>query len=362
MSEKTIRNEKEPSPTVRFDKGLTPERLSEILSKIGNVKIASIGDICLDVYWRADMTKSELSRETPHFPLPVVEEWMSPGGGGNVAVNIAALQPANLFLLGVAGLDWRGDALLREIEKRGIQCDGIIRSGSRVTNAYCKPLRKGVSQVEYEDPRIDFENFEPLAKEDEVRLITLLGHIAPTIDVLCVSDQMKYGCITPAVRMKIMDLARHGLMVVVDSRDRIAFYKGVILKPNDVEGFRAVINPGDPSTATLGEHIEVAQTLANQNKSDVCMTLGPNGCISVDKGIATHIPSHAVNPPIDACGAGDTFLAAYSCARAAGAKAHEAAMIANMAAEVTIRKIGTTGSAGIAEIKARHGEILMGKG
>ena len=54
------------------------------------------------------------------------------------------------------------------------------------------------------------------------------------------------------------------------------------------------------------------------------------------------------------------FLAAFSCARAAGASGREAAAMANMAAEVTIRKIGTTGTAGLGEILARHGEILMG--
>ena len=32
------------------------------------------GDGCLDVYWHADMTRSELSRETPHHNLPVVQE------------------------------------------------------------------------------------------------------------------------------------------------------------------------------------------------------------------------------------------------------------------------------------------------
>ena len=37
------------------------------LEKLGKGRIGVIGDFCLDVYWHADMTKSELSRETPHF-------------------------------------------------------------------------------------------------------------------------------------------------------------------------------------------------------------------------------------------------------------------------------------------------------
>lgn len=57
-------------------------RLQEILDRIGSVRAVLIGDMCLDVYWSADMTKSVLSRETPHYPLPVTEERMSPGTGG----------------------------------------------------------------------------------------------------------------------------------------------------------------------------------------------------------------------------------------------------------------------------------------
>lgn len=339
-------------------KVLSRERLEEILTGITKVRAALIGDICLDVYWRADMTKSELSRETPHFPLPVVEEWMSPGGGGNAAANIASLNPQKVSLLGVAGMDWRGDVLLNEISKRKIEADGVIRSGSRVTNAYCKPLRKGISSLEYEDPRIDFDNYEPLLAEDEERLLDSLGRIARNIDVLCVSDQMPYGCITDGIRKKIMELAGQGLTVVVDSRDRINAYTGVTLKPNEVEGYRAVNGKGDPRKASLEELIESAGILAARNGSNVCMTLGPRGCVIVEGGRTVYVPSYRVETPVDTCGAGDTFLAAFSCARAAGAEAFEAAAFANMAADVTIKKIGMTGTASHDEMRARHDEIL----
>ena len=47
--------------------------LDAIFSGIDRARVGVIGDFCLDVYWLADMTRSELSRETPHFPLPVVQ-------------------------------------------------------------------------------------------------------------------------------------------------------------------------------------------------------------------------------------------------------------------------------------------------
>ena len=210
--------------------GISLERLEDILYKIGKVKVALIGDICLDVYWSADMTKSELSRETPHFPLPVVKERMSPGAGGNVAANIATLKPRSIKVLGVVGRDWRGDALVRILQESGIDTDGIVISKKAVTSAYCKPLRKGISNVEYEDPRMDFGNYENLPQQDETELLHNLEECIKTIDILCVSDQLKFGAITPVLREKIISYAKQGLKVVVDSRDRVGLYNGVNIK------------------------------------------------------------------------------------------------------------------------------------
>jgi len=338
-------------------KGIDGEKLEEILKGISKIKVALIGDVCLDVYWRADMTKSELSRETPHFPLPVVEERMSPGGGGNAAANIAALKPAETHVLSVAGNDWRGKALIQEFINRGIDTRGIIISNKIVTNAYCKPIRKGISDLEYEDPRIDFANYDVLPPEEAERLLAGLAQVAGKIDVLCVSDQLAYGCITQRVREKIIELGRQGLTVVVDSRDRIAMYTDVILKPNEVEGFRAAYGNNALKKVAFEELFAAARLLSQRNNSRVCMTLGPKGCIYVDKKKATYVPSYAVQAPIDTCGAGDTFLAAFSCALAAGAEGFEAASFANMAADVTIKKVGMTGTAAPEEIRARYCEI-----
>jgi rfaE bifunctional protein kinase chain/domain len=342
-------------------RGIDSTCLGRILSGVTKARIALVGDLCIDMYWRADMTRSEISRETPHYPLPVVEEWASPGAGGNAAVNIAALNPEKLYLIGVIGKDWRGDILGRELSRYGnIDTGRVITSGSWVTNAYCKPLRRGISELEYEDPRIDFSNYTPLPPEDENSVIAALEETADRVDVICVSDQFRYGCITPGVRNKIIELGRKGHTVVVDSRYEIGLFTDVILKPNEIEGWRAVYREDDERGGTLGEYAAAACTLAVKNNARVCMTLGKNGCVYTDGKNTIHIPSHNVEPPIDICGAGDTFLSAFSCALAAGAKAHEAASFANIAAEVTIKKIGTTGTATAAEIEKRHREIFSG--
>lgn len=342
-------------------KEIDAECLNKILIAIPKVRIALIGDLCLDMYWKADMTKSDISRETPHYPLPIVEEWLSPGAGGNAAANIASLNPENLYLISVIGKDWRGDLLGKEFSRySNIDTSGILSSSSRVTNAYCKPLRKGVSDLVYEDPRIDFSNHTSLSKEDEISLINILGEVADKVDIICVTDQFNYGCITSSVRKKIIELGKRGHKIIVDSRCKIGLFTDVILKPNELEGWRAINGDVSPISMDIKEQVIAAHILAENNNAKVCMTLGKKGCVYADRKNMVHINSYIVEEPVDICGAGDTFLSAFACAIAAGAEAHEAALFANMAADVTIKKIGTTGTASTLEIKKRHNEIFGG--
>ena len=91
-------------------------RLSEILSAIPALRVGVVGDLTLDGYWFADMTRSVISRETPLFPRPVVREQYSCGGAANVAWNLSALRPAETRAFTVFGRDWRGELLLHALQ------------------------------------------------------------------------------------------------------------------------------------------------------------------------------------------------------------------------------------------------------
>ena len=327
--------------------GMTRERLDELLEKIRGVRVALLGDLCLDVYWLADMRKSELSRETPHFPLPIVEERMSPGGGGNVAANLAALGPTQVYAVGSTGTDWRGDALRRLLDDMGVDTTHTVYLPGVLTNAYCKPLRMGISNLVYEDPRLDFAGDEPLSAEAEDAVIASLDKLAPNIEVLCVSDQLHYGIVTKRVREHVMKLAQNGLTVIVDSRDRIGMYQGVILKPNEVEGAKAA---GIDEANCIKDYVNAALVLARKQDSEVLMTIGALGSLYAAKENVTYIPAHDIAGPIDIVGAGDTFLSGFSLAVATGASKAEAAFFATLCSEITIQKIGTTGVATTKEI------------
>jgi len=267
-----------------------------------------------------------------------------------VAANMAALKPARVLAAGTAGRDWRGAELFRLMGELGIETAHIVREAGLTTNAFCKPLRKGLSDAVYEDPRLDFANTAPLGGAVEDALIASLDAMAAQIDVLCVSDQLPsnvYGAVTPRARAHILKLARDGLTVVADSRDRIGLYQGVILKPNEVEAARAAGGETpDPPAAALA--------LSRKRNCEVVMTAGANGSFYAANGAAVHIPARPVAGPVDIVGAGDTFLSGLALALAAGAPRTGAAYFAGLCSEVTVQKTGVTGTASAEEVLRRY--------
>ena len=133
--------------------------------------------------------------------------------------------PGRFFVIGVIGNDWRSILLKDALQKVDADMGGIVTDSSRFTTAFIKPLRKGLSETVYEDPRLDFEVYAPLSKEIESILICTLDRIAPSLDILCVCDQLAFGCVTSAVRERLSALSKAGLTVIADSRERIGLFE-----------------------------------------------------------------------------------------------------------------------------------------
>jgi rfaE bifunctional protein kinase chain/domain len=342
--------------TITEYKGITNNRLQELLTEISNKKIGFIGDMCIDIYWYADMTKSELSRETPHFPLPIVEERYQLGAGGNVVANLVALNPKSISAIGVIGDDWRGMLVKKCLDSIHVDTDKMIEIKNHTTNAYCKPMRKGISNVIYEDPRLDFTG-NKIAVEYEEKIVESFNNMASRVDIICVSDQFMNGCISKKVRDAIAEVGKK-IQVIVDSRDRIAEYRNVIIKPNEVESIKdacKLCNCDEKIFLDKGllGFAEAGRILNEKLNCNVSMTLGNQGNMQIYNQRAIHVLPRDIKGPIDFCGAGDTFLSAYTCALAAGAAREEAGQIAGMASEVTICKTNQTGTATKEEITNR---------
>ncbi|TYP48723.1 bifunctional heptose 7-phosphate kinase/heptose 1-phosphate adenyltransferase [Thermosediminibacter litoriperuensis] len=337
---------------------LTLSEIQDILERIKRVKVGVVGDGCLDIYWHADMTLSRLSRETPHYPLPVVEERLSLGAAANVAANLKRIGAGFITLLTMVSSDWRGGEFIRLIKELGIDDRNIIVSEKRITPAYCKPLRKGISDVVYEDPRIDFENLSPLAGQEEERVLERLDRLASQVDIIAVCDQFRFGVITERVRNRINEMGSGGKLMVVDSRDNAHLYRNVIIKPNDYECVKAVKKLSSAVDARM-DIFQSAETLCRITKKPVIVTLGERGSIWVEDGIIKMAPSRPESPPIDIVGAGDTFLSAFCCAYGAGIPGEKSIGFANLASAVVVKKLGTTGTAGPEEIIAKSKELNL---
>lgn len=325
--------------------GLTRSRVQEMIEKIVSLKVGVIGDGCLDMYWHADMTASELSRETPHHNLPIFREQYSLGAAGNVAANFRALGCKQVYFCSIIGQDWRGELFQSTMQKEGIDQSYILKESQRVTPAYCKTIRHGLQNVSQEDPRLDFTNRMDCPDEMIQSYIRLLDQMADQVDVMSVTDQLQHGVVTPLVRDRLQYWAAQGKIIVIDSRDRIGQYKGLITKPNEIEALRWYYGSLDYQQPKEDELIKAGLQLSKSTGAPSIMTLGEQGALWFEGNTCTYVPTVPVPPPVDIVGAGDTFTSAVLSAMGVGSKGPEAVAFAHLASGVSIQKLGRAGTA-----------------
>lgn len=335
---------------------ISKEELIGIKNKIKNKKIGVIGDGCLDIYWEADMTLSKLSRETPHYPLPIVNEKFYLGAASNVVNNLYTLG-ANIEFLTIVGNDWRGREFKRIIKEMDIDDKYIITDPTRVTPAYCKPLRHGISDVVYEDPRLDFENQSPLSFEMEEKIIKNLIKMSKDIDVLIVSDQFYYGIVTDRIIDVLLQLKENNLEIIVDSRENIIKYKGLFIKPNEIEVYEILGEKTDYSPIDIEKFIGFSKRLRDINQHDMIITLGSLGAILIEENEATHIPTIPVTGEMDVVGCGDAFISGFALGISLNFSEKKSIELANLIAGIIIKKIGVTGSATLEEVIEKYDSI-----
>jgi rfaE bifunctional protein kinase chain/domain len=335
---------------------LSRERLEEILNRLPERAVGVIGDLGLDAYWYADMTRSFLSRETPLYARPVVREEYSPGAGANVADNLQALGVGKVMVFSVLGDDWRGVILRKEMAQRGIIVECLISSVQRSTTTFIKPILMGYDSQQ-EDARVDFENAEPLSPELEDALVDSVAAHLSNLDGLLVADQLDVnGVITERVRAALNQLAAdHADKVfVVDSRQRIGEFRHMCLKPNWVEAAAAVYPDRDPRGIDREELIHIGHALSERTGRPTFLTLSEDGVLVCAGGEHRHVPIPPVRPPLDPVGAGDSFISALAATLVAGGTPWEAGAMANLAAGVTVEKLNETGTASPDEVRVRY--------
>jgi len=333
--------------------GLSRARVETILNQIHRLRVGVCGDFVLDGYWYADMTQAQLSRETPLYNRPVVAETYSPGGAANVTWNLADLGIGEVHAISVLGKDWRG-SLLRDIfQHLGIRSDHLLERPGWKTPFYGKVILTGWD-TRQEDARLDMINQHPLEPEDEDLLTSRLRQVVPGLDALIIADYIPNGVVTPRIRGVLLELAERYPQVtfLADSRERIAHFQSLVIKPNEIEAKQLFFAGQAPASIPLEALEQAALELNARTNKPVYITLGEKGCLVCETPTTVHLPAVQVPPPLDTVGAGDTFLACLGAGLAAGATSQEAGCLANLAAAITIQKIGMTGTASPDEILA----------
>lgn len=321
---------------------------AEILDRVRDCSALVCGDICLDRWCTYDPGAAEPSRETGIPRIGVTASEVTPGAGGTIANNIAALGVGRSAVLGVIGNDGYGYELTQALNARGISTDLLVRSNEFATFTYTKLINatNGAEDL----PRVDFINSRTMPDAIERQVLTYLREYADSFDVIFVSDQAETkqgGVITHAVRTMLAEIAqrRPEKVILADSRIRIERFRNVIAKPNEQEAAAACIG-------LFGE-IDYRRLRAHTEAPLLFVTRGPQGVVIVED-TETVIPARKVEKPVDICGAGDSFSAGLGMALAVTKSAAEAAQFANLVASITIMKKGT-GTASPAEILAAAG-------
>ena len=326
-------------------------QISEILSAFPKLSALVVGDICLDRWCTYDPKLAEPSRETGIPRIGVVSVEVTPGAGGTVANNLAALGVGRVAALGAIGNDGFGFELKQALRARGMEPEMLVETPGLQTFTYTKVINGETGVEDY--PRLDFVSVKPLAADVEEELVRRLNLHAPEFDVILVSDQAETdqgGVVTARLREAIAALARKhpGKVVWVDSRMRPELFRGVIVKPNEDEARAAVRRLGAQNYRQLFQTIQGPLLL---------VTHGGEGAQVIDAARDVWVKTTPVENPVDICGAGDSFSAGAACAFAATRDAEEAARFGNLVASITIKQIGVTGTATPEMVRERWKEV-----
>ena len=307
-------------------------RIEKITSNIGKARVLILGDIMLDEY-----LYGAVSRISPEAPVPIVEvnqDQIRLGGAANVANNIRALGDEPI-LIGTIGLDDAAIKLSHLLKENGISKDYLIDDKDRCTTIKTRIIANSQQVV-----RADRENRAEISDKIEKRILDRINSVIDKIQAVILSDYGK-GVITSTLLQKIIPLCiEKGIFIAVDPKDANFFnYKQVsVVTPNHHEaGFVA----GRKIRTEHDLEIVGKKLLDKLQARSLLITRGEKGmALFHDSGKMDLFPTVA-KKVFDVTGAGDTVIASFVSAMAAGAELTEAAEVANCAAGVVVAEIGT---------------------
>lgn len=313
------------------------EQLIKETEKLSIPSVVVIGDMAIDemVYGTTD----RISREAPVLILRHYNTKVILGAASNAANNIASLNSGKVSVIGTYGKDYYAPILLSTFKEAGVNTDYMVEDETRATTVKTRISGSCSQSVTQQIVRIDRETISPISQETEQKVIEQMEKAIPIHDAVILSDY-NIGLLTENVINKAIELCKkHNKIIVVDSQKDLNRFQGVTsMTPNQPDSEKEV-GFFIKDTETLQQ---AGKALVNKTNADsVLITLGGDGmALFESNGNFEKIPVFNKTDVFDVTGAGDTVVAVYTLAMAAGLSKKDAAVLGNLAASIVIRYFG----------------------
>lgn len=314
------------------------ERLKKIVEDFPNITVTVLGDMVADEFVFGEI--SRVSREAPVLILKHRDRTVVPGGAANAANNLADLG-VNVLPVGILGDDEPGRLLLKYFRHKKIAVSGFLKDKSYTTVTKTRILAGMTHTARQQVVRVDREPLESPNAHLTRELYLAARNYVHASDALLVSDY-GYGAATPAIVSTLREKGKVGSVpIVLDSRYRMLQYSGITAAtPNEPEVEAALgldIGQDWNKVLSAGEKL-----MSRMKLQSLVVTRGRDGMVAFDqKHKPVDIPIYGSDQVADVTGAGDTVIAAFTAALAAGATTEEAAQLANYAGGIVVMKRGT---------------------
>ena len=185
-----------------------------------------VGDICLDRWCRYEPALAEASRETGIPRCGVTATAVTPGAGGTVAGNLAALGVGRVSVLGAVGHDGFGHELRSALAAKGIESNLLVESETVQTFTYTKLIN---AETGVEDlPRVDFVNTVPLPVGVEERLLAHFRDSVSEFDAIV--EEMAETLLSEP---KMKDLFYDSMEIILREMPIVSIVQTALLTPNN---------------------------------------------------------------------------------------------------------------------------------
>lgn len=324
-----------PGRAVQPPEQKTKLTFETIAERFASIKVMVIGDFISDVYVYGKPFR--LSREAPVVVIRHEGESIIPGGAGNAVNNLASLG-VQVSAVGILGNDKLGNDIMAQLREKKAAVDRMVLSNIVSTTSKTRIMAGDDHTSKQQVIRIDKINQETIPSRLQEKIYENFKAVAEKVDAVIVSDY-GYGVISRRIISDLSDLAKRKV-VVVDSRYQVIRFQGVTaVTPNESEAERAtrIRIREDADAERAASHL-----YSKAGLKAVLITRGNHGMTLLENPTTVHhIPICGSDDVTDVTGAGDTVVATFTAALAAGAGFYDAALLANCAAGVVVMKSGT---------------------